>query len=611
MVARRNWVGAAAIVAVGALLRWWWMTSAPLFSRIADVPLAWGLAAAAALLASGLEAERGRAALGLASGIALASGSLPGFEALWEVVIWTWRTAAATTGSPSLFAISMRLDVPMALIWSDGRVHVALWLAVAVLPALAGSWLIRTNARRLLLPGRNVRGGPWAARWMSAREASGLARTKGGLPLGYLGRKLLRHRPDPDRGWRGGHHFVVAGTRAGKGVGCVLPAILDHDGPVVVLDLKGELFATTRRWRQSLGRRVVVLNPLGVVEPARDRFNPMDYVRPDHISRDATVLADGLVRPESGDGAHFADLARRLIAAAIEVVARIAPAEERTLVRVADMLLSGDVVATLEEWCEAPSAVGLFAVQAAETILKAGENERGAILTTVDKALGWCAGDHMREFLSISDWSLDELLDGRVDLFVVTPLDQVRELATFMRLIVNICLGTVVRQDGRRVLVKPLLLVLDEFCRLGRMEKLIDVATVAAGSGVEAMMVAQDRAQVESVYGVNDAHTLLAACATVRAFGLGRTDIASAQWLAGALGDRTVQTRGQRLVSNDLGSGSEQRASLAAVDELLELPTDQLIALFPARPPLKLRRIVSHRDRSYRSKLDPNPTLRS
>jgi type IV secretion system protein VirD4 len=64
---------------------------------------------------------------------------------------------------------------------------------------------------------------------------------------------------------------------------------------VVCLDVKGENFAVTRRWRQSMGRRVVVLNPFGVIEPARDGFNPLDYVRPDRLVRDIDVIAEGLV----------------------------------------------------------------------------------------------------------------------------------------------------------------------------------------------------------------------------------------------------------------------------------------------------------------------------
>ncbi|MFC6463307.1 type IV secretory system conjugative DNA transfer family protein [Paracoccus aerius] len=113
---------------------------------------------------------------------------------------------------------------------------------------------------------------------------------------------------------------------------------------MVVLDIKGENFAVTRRHRQSLGRQVVVLNPFGVIEDSADQFNPLDYIRPHELSRDIPLLADGLVRPEKGDGAHFAEMARELVAGAIEVVVTQEEPEHRTLVRVADLLLAPDLM---------------------------------------------------------------------------------------------------------------------------------------------------------------------------------------------------------------------------------------------------------------------------
>ncbi len=61
----------------------------------------------------------------------------------------------------------------------------------------------------------------------------------------------------------------------------------------------------------------------------------------------------------------------------------------------------------------------------------------------------------MRHFLAGSSFRLDDLLDDQVDLFIVVPLDQVDKQAIFMRLFINLVLGTVVRQDGRRKVKAP------------------------------------------------------------------------------------------------------------------------------------------------------------
>lgn len=123
---------------------------------------------------------------------------------------------------------------------------------------------------------RKSRSGPWRAGWMKPADVRYLASNKTGMLLAIHDGKLLRYKKNDAKGWRGGHHLVIAGTRGGKGVSAVIPAILGHQGPAVVLDVKGENFAVTRRYRASSGRRVAVLNPFSVVEATQDRFNPLD-----------------------------------------------------------------------------------------------------------------------------------------------------------------------------------------------------------------------------------------------------------------------------------------------------------------------------------------------
>ncbi|MBP2536291.1 CocE/NonD family hydrolase [Agrobacterium tumefaciens] len=86
----------------------------------------------------------------------------------------------------------------------------------------------------------------------------------------------------------------------------VIPAIIDHDGPVAVLDIKGENFAVTRRYRQSLGRQVVVLNPFGVIEPSKDHFNPLDYIMRGTGESDGH-MADEYLKQEQDDALEVID----------------------------------------------------------------------------------------------------------------------------------------------------------------------------------------------------------------------------------------------------------------------------------------------------------------
>lgn len=587
----------------------WW--GAPL-QNVGWAGPALGIAIAALVFRGGISNDRIRDALTLFASAALLAASAVGLRALWSVTVYLWSVARGPADGAPLFVILSRFQFGAGMAWVDHWPAISSWGAVAFLPLLFALALGVPSGQRLFAGSREIEGGPWRARWMTQAEASYLKRQQAGLPLGRINGRLLRYRDNARLGWRGGHHMVIAGTRGGKGVSCVLPAILEHSGPVIAIDVKGELFAVTRRWRRSLGQHVVVLNPLSVVEAAGSQFNPLDYVRdhPDHITRDAELIADGLVKPEGDSGEHFYVMARNLVSAAIEVVVRIADPDERNLNTVAAMLGS-DMLATLEGWRDNEQIVGTPAARVAAAILNAGDKERGSILTTVSKALAWTSSPPMQRFLARSDFDLAEIVDGTADIFLVVPLDQIATLSVFLRLMVNIVAGVAIRQMGIGNLAKPILLVLDEFTRLGRMQKLVDIATVAAGAGVEALFVTQDRAQISAVYRDGEADTLLGSCCTVRVFNLGRTDIKTAEWVAAGIGDRTVRAHSQQITGKKRESGAEQRAKLITADQILELPPTELIALFSGRPPLRLDRIISQKDPEYRDKLDPNPTIRT
>lgn len=459
--------------------------------------------------------------------------------------------------------------------------------------------------------GRNRKSntGPWQSGWMASSDIASLARNKVGLPLALHNGKLLRYLKNDAKGWRGGHHLVVSGTRGGKGVSAVIPAIIDHQGPVVVLDIKGENFAVTRRYRQALGRKVAVLNPFGIIEDSSDQFNPLDYIRPNELGRDVALVADGLVKPEPGDGAHFSEMARQLVTAAIEVVVMQEEPERRNLIAVADILLSGNLDATLEAWVKNKDLVGHRPAQTAATILRAGDRERGSIQTAVSKAFEWMRSDNMRHFLARSSFDMDDLLDNQVDLFIVVPLDQVDKQAVFMRLFINLVLGVVVRQDGRRKVKAPILLALDEFVRMGRMEQIMNIANVAAGAGIEALFVTQDTGQVEKAYGPNDARSIFGSCITKRIFNL--NDIETAEWVARHFGENTVysqQIREAKTINEKRDfSYSEQRQKIMTAEQIMEMRADELLLLIGNRSPLKAKQNLYFQNNAYRGKFDQNP----
>lgn len=527
---------------------------------------------------------------------------------------WALCTAAWDIASISHVGVLERLTASIDVIWAImafGQIPGVVLVGVIVIAAV--TWIACSSeigkAWATLFPtSRVVTDGPWQGAFLTDTEIADLIRLEKGLPLGLTrGGRMVRYAKDDERGWIGGHHAVISGTRGGKGVSAILPAIFDHDGPIVALDIKGELVDTTMAARTGKGQRVVALDPFRTSKSSRIEsqkpvgFNPMAFIRPAHRGRDAAVLADGMIVPEQGSGAHFSDRARACLQTVIEVVHELSDAP--TLHEVRGLILSAGFLETMTAWAEVPTLAGGRAAELAGSFLSMGDKERGSIISTVAKSLEWSGADAMRGFLGVkSGVNLEALLRGDTDLFIVIPLDQVGPQSGFMRLMSNLLLALMVQQNERQSAQKQVLFVADEFTRLGRLERIVDIATVAAGINLEALFIIQDKGSLEAVYGDHGADTILGSCATVRVFNLGRGDSRTADWASKLTGYRTLQTQSTSTTTGSKTpstSSSEVREPLLTASDILELPPSELICFIRGRKPLKLKRIIWFKNKRY------------
>ena len=120
-----------------------------------------------------------------------------------------------------------------------------------------------------------------------------------------------------------GMQFVLlaAPTRSGKGVGIVIPNLLNWSESVVVLDVKLENFLITSKFRAKWGQEVYLFNPFSISEQTQGnplhgcthRYNPLGYISEDVRLRVTDILAIGYsLYPGEGRDAFFDDAARNL-----------------------------------------------------------------------------------------------------------------------------------------------------------------------------------------------------------------------------------------------------------------------------------------------------------
>ena len=476
--------------------------------------------------------------------------------------------------------------------------------------AITGSlWRARQN-RRVTTYGSSR----WAA--CGEIERAGLFRNAG-VFLGRLGRDYLRH-DGPE------HVMAFAPTRSGKGVGLVVPTLLSWTGSTVVHDIKGENWTLTAGWRSRFSH-CLLFNP---TDPRSARYNPLLEVRkgPDEV-RDVQNIADILVDPEGAleRRSHWEKTSHSLLVGAILHV--LYAEEEKTLARVATFLSDPQrsfahtlrrMMATNHLGTKEHPQVHPVVASAGREVLNKSENERSGVLSTAMSFLGLYRDPTVAITTAGCDWRIADLVDGPVpvSLYLVIPPSDISRTKPLVRLVLN--------QIGRRLTERlegdpkksrkhQLLMMLDEFPALGRLDFFETALAFMAGYGIRAYLIAQSLNQISKAYGENNA--ILDNCHVRIAFS--SNDERTAKRISDALGTAT-ELRAQRnyaghrlapWLSHVMVSRQETARPLLTPGEVMQLPPADELVLVSGLPPIRAKKLRYYEDRNFTSRVLPPPSL--
>jgi type IV secretion system protein VirD4 len=444
-----------------------------------------------------------------------------------------------------------------------------------------------------------------SACWADPREVrrAGLLGLDG-VVLGRLGDRYLRHN-GPE------HVLCFAPTRSGKGVGLVIPTLLTWPYSTIVHDIKGENFQLTAGFRAQFGS-VLLFNP---TDPASAAYNPLLEIRKgDNEVRDAQNIADILVDPEGAleRRNHWEKTSHSLLVGAILHV--LYAEADKTLAGVANFLSdpSREIEATLNAML-ATSHLGErvhpVVASAARELLNKSENERSGVLSTTMSFLGLYRDPVVAKVTGRSDWRIRDLVDGDqpISLYLVIPPSDIARTKPLMRLILN--------QIGRRLTEsldtdrrrQKLLLMLDEFAALGRLDFFESQLTFMAGYGIRSFLITQSLNQLERAYGPN--HAILDNCHIRIAFST--NDERTAKRVSDALGTATEMRAmknyaGHRLapwLGHLMVSRQETSRPLLTPGEIMQLSPNEAIVMVSGLYPIRARKIRYYEDPRFQSRI--------
>jgi len=456
-----------------------------------------------------------------------------------------------------------------------------------------------------------------SARWAESEEVRAAGLTQ---PLGvFLGRlrtkegDYLRHE-GPE------HVMAFAPTRSGKGVGLVVPTLLSWPGSTVVHDIKGENWQLTAGWRARFSH-CLLFNPTDGRSAA---YNPLLEVRRGmHEVRDVQNIADILVDPEGAleRRNHWEKTSHALLVGAILHV--LYACEDKTLRGVANFLSdpASPFEVTLHRMMTTHhlgEATHPVVASAAREVLNKSDNERSGVLSTAMSFLGLYRDPTVAEVTSRCDWRIADLISAKhpVSLYLVVPPSDISRTKPLIRLILN--------QIGRRLTESldgsdgiarhhKLLLMLDEFPALGRLDFFESALAFMAGYGLRAFLIAQSLNQIDKAYGQN--HSILDNCHVRITFAT--NDERTAKRISDSLGTAT-EMRAQRNYAGHrlapwLGhlmvSRQDTARPLLTPGEVMQLPPDEEVVMVSGHPPIKAAKLRYYQDRNFTGRVLAPPAL--
>jgi type IV secretion system protein VirD4 len=457
-----------------------------------------------------------------------------------------------------------------------------------------------------------------SSRWATLKdvEGAGLFRSAGVFLGQHAGRYLRHDGPE--------HVMAFAPTRSGKGVGLVVPTLLSWTQSVVIHDIKGENWQLTAGWRARFSH-CLLFNP---TDARSSRYNPLLEVRKgaDEV-RDVQNIADILVDPEGAleRRNHWEKTSHSLLVGVILHV--LYAEEEKTLARVASFLSDPlksfeatlrDMMATNHLGTQAAPVVHPVVASAAREVLNKSENERSGVLSTAMSFLGLYRDPTVAQATSGCDWRIADLVDAQrpVSLYLVIPPSDISRTKPLVRLILNQigrCLTERLEGDPSKSRRHKLLLMLDEFPALGRLDFFETALAFMAGYGIRAYLIAQSLNQISKAYGENNA--ILDNCHVRIAFS--SNDERTAKRISDALGTAT-ELRAQRnyaghrlapWLTHVMVSKQETARALLTPGEVMQLPSTDALVLVSSLPPIRAKKLRYFEDANFTGRVLGVPEL--
>lgn len=353
------------------------------------------------------------------------------------------------------------------------------------------------------------------------------------------------------------HNLIIAPSRSGKGIGIILPTLVNWSQSIICFDIKGENFQHTSKYRQEkLNNKVLRLAPCDPL--GGTRYNPLKEirVRTGAEVKDTEVISNLLVSDGIGEKKDHFQIAATSVFTAI-ILHLLYSKENPTMADIYDFLTSpnGSMVDKFTRllngtyisdkniirsiYKDSPYKEGVhpIVVQGANEILSKSDRERASVISTAINRLLLFKDPIVRNNTRESEFKLADILDSEtpVTLYFCAQIEDMDRLGIYVRVVLSQFFNITMRREKHK---HKCLMLLDEFPLYGKLDSIQDALGVIASFGIKIMLIAQNKEQIEQKYG--KVNTIKQGCASSVFYAPNGTDYDTQKLISDILGNKTI-----------------------------------------------------------------------
>lgn len=425
-------------------------------------------------------------------------------------------------------------------------------------------------------------------------------RSSEGLVLGkYKGRYLM------DDGQT--HVLVAAPTGSGKGVGVVIPNLLNWNGSAVVLDIKGENYNLTSGFRKKHGQRIYVFSPFS---ENSHRFNPFDAINPNPRQRfnDIQNIAI-IILPDNDKDPTWSQQGRALfVAFALYLLDH--PTQECTIGNILRFLQTQDDTRDVVKAIIEAEGQKLDA-SAQRTFYNFSQQEKRmseSVKVGLVGALSLWNSPSIDAATSQTDFDITKLREQKTTIYVVVSLADLASLRPLLTLFFEQVFASQLRKEPGKNDKYKVLFLMDEFESLGTMDGIVDKLPFVRSFNVRIMAIIQGLSQLDQRYTAAGRDKILQGSKHQIFFA--SNDQQTTNYVSETLGKKTIQTVSKsRSKQGRTISRQSQSRELMMPQEVREMSPDNLILITEGTRPIIAKKIRYFKDAtlSARAKLEKTP----